>query len=150
MLDINYKYINYKNTIFIQVSNLRYDVLFKPYGKIKKYVYDKLDPKSFHLTALLNNRVIAYSRLTLVDCKNSIGKISNVAVAHEYSSMGIGHNMLKIHIQKASELGMKYLFLDARKETINFYRKSGFEPEGDVFISNKSGLPLQTMSLKLI
>lgn len=149
MLDITYEYIDYKDEKFAKISDLRYDILFKSYGKIKKYTYDELDPESFHLAVILNGEIIGYSRLTLVDPENNIGKISNVAVSHEYSSMGIGHNMLEIHIQKALKEKIKSICLDSRVETIDFYRKSGFEPEGEVFISKKSGLPLQKMSLKL-
>lgn len=150
MLNITYEYINYKDTKFNEIAELRYDILFKPYGKIQKYVYDELDSNSFHLGVLFNGKVIAYSRLTLVNLEKKIGKISNVAVSPQYNSMGIGHNMLKKHIEKAIEEEMKSIFLHARIDTIDFYRKSGFEPEGDSFISDQSGLPLQKMSLKLI
>lgn len=149
MLNITYKYIDYKNTLFDEVINLRYDILFKPYGKITKYKYDTLDNKSFHLVGIVNNSIISYSRLTPIDGNNKMAKISNVVVNPHYTNMGIGLEMLKKHISKAKSKNFKQLYLHARKDTIKFYKKAGFEPEGALFVSEKSGLPLQKMFLNI-
>lgn len=149
MLDIIYEYIDYKNTNFNEIVDLRYNILFKPYGKIKKYEYDEQDKYSYHLVALIDNKVIGYSRLSLIDSIILTGKISNVVVHPKYNKNGIGHNMLKIHIKKAHEINIKYLFLHARKDTVDFYRKVGFISKGPVFTSKMSGLPLQKMYLEL-
>ena len=149
MLNIKYEYIDYKNTLFEKVINLRYDMLFKPYGKIAKYTYDTLDSKSLHLVGMVNNLIISYSRLTPMDENNEIGKISNVVVNQDYNNMGIGLEMLKKHISTAKSKDFKQLYLHARKDTIGFYKKAGFKPEGSLFISNKSGLYLQKMVLNI-
>ncbi len=82
-----------------------------------------------------------------MDCNGEIGKISNVAVSTQYSNMGIGLAMLNKHIETAKEKNYKYIYLHARINTVEFYKKAGFKPEGTVFISDKSGLPLQKMFL---
>ena len=149
MLDTIYKYIDYKNTTFNEIVDLRYNILFEPYGKIKKYKYDELDKYSYHLVALIDNKVIGYSRLSLIDSRVLTGKISNVVVYPDYNKNGIGHNMLKVHIKKAYELNIKYLFLHARKDTVDFYKKVGFISKGSVFTSDMSGLLLQKMYLEV-
>lgn len=149
MLNITYEYIDYKNTLFDEAANLRYDILFKPYGKILKYKYDELDKISYHLAGIIDNRVISYSRLTSIDSDNKIGKISNVVVDPDYNNMGIGLNMVKKHIMTADEKQFKYIYLHSRIDTIQFYKKAGFISEGSVFISEKSGLPLQKMFLNI-
>lgn len=53
--------------------------------------------------------------------------------------------MMKRHIIKAKEDNMSYVSLNARVDTINFYKKVGFKIKEEVFISDKSGLPLQKM-----
>lgn len=142
MNNITYEYIDYINEKFKEVIDLRFNILFKPYGKIDKYDYDELDKNSFHLVALHKNKVIAYSRMTDINDK---GKITNVAVNPEYIKRGIGVEMLRTQIKKAQENNIKQLYLSARLDTVNFYRKVGFQCDGDTFTSEKSGLVLQEM-----
>jgi len=142
MGEITYKYINHKSEEFKQVINLRYSILFEPYGKVEKYEYDELDDISLHLVALENENVAGYSRMTEI---NGIGKITNVVVSPEYINRRIGFEMMKKHIIKAKEYNMSGLYLNARIETIDFYKKVGFECKGKINISEKSGLPLQKM-----
>jgi len=142
MGDIIYKYINYKEEKFKQVINLRYCILFEPFNKIEKYEYDELDDISLHLVAIDKDKVIGYSRMTNIKGQ---GKITNVVVSLDYINKGIGFEMMKIHIIKAKDDNMRCLSLNARLDTINFYRRFGFQVEGEVFISDRSGLPLQKM-----
>lgn len=150
MNHIRYTYINYTDAIFNEAAKLRYEILFKPYGKIKEYKYDEFDKSSFHLAGICNNKIISYSRLTPEIQNNSVGKISNVVVEPKYNNMGIGLEMMKKHIQYAKENKFNCLYLHARVDTINFYRKAGFKPEGNVFISDRSGLSLQKMVFNIL
>ena len=142
MNDITYKYTNYKSKEFEQVINLRFNVLFAPYNKVEKYDYDELDYISLHLVALDKDKVVAYSRITN---DNGVGKITNVVVDSEYSQRGIGFEMMKRHIIKAKECNINYLHLNSRLDTVNFYKKVGFQCKDDTFVSEKSGLILQDM-----
>ena len=146
MDEIIYKYIDYKNEKFKQVINLRYSILFEPYGKIEKYDYDELDDISLHLIALDKEKVVGYSRMTNV---NDEGKITNVVVSSEYINKRIGFEMMKKHIIKAKEHNMNCLYLNARLETIEFYKKVGFECRDKISISERSGLSLQKMYIKI-
>lgn len=143
---ITYQYINYKSEMFKEVIDLRFDILFKPYSKINKYNYDELDEMSLHLVALAENKVVGYSRMTNMSGE---GKITNVVVDPEYMKRGIGVEMLKRHIIRAYEEKIKYLHLNSRIDTVNFYKKVGFQPEGNTFLSEKSGLMLQEMYYKI-
>ncbi|NME81664.1 GNAT family N-acetyltransferase [Clostridium sp. SM-530-WT-3G] len=142
MKDITIKYIGVKDKLFKQVALLRYKILFEPYHKINKYIYDSLDNISYHLVALDKNKIVGYSRLTNIDGK---GKITNVFVIPEYENLKIGHKMLNKHIEKAKKEKFTQLYLNARISTINFYKKAGFVEEGEPYISDKSGLMLQNM-----
>jgi predicted GNAT family N-acyltransferase len=146
MNKITYKFITWKSREFEQVINLRFSILFEPYNIIKKYNYDELDARSFHLVALNEDKVIAYSRMTEVDGK---GKITNVVVNADFINIGIGFEMMKRHISKGEELNINYLYLNARLDTVNFYKKVGFKCEGLVTTSEKSGLELQKMCIEL-
>lgn len=146
MDEIIYRYIDYKSEKFKQVINLRYSILFEPYSKIKKYEYDELDDISLHLVALDKEKVAAYSRMTNV---NGGGKITNVVVSPEYINRRIGFEMMKKHVIKAKEYNMSCLYLNARLDTVDFYKKVGFQCRDKINISKRSGLPLQKMYIKL-
>lgn len=147
MKDITYKYINYKDEKFKQVMYLRYYILFEPYNKIEKYKYDDLDVISLHLVALDKDKVVGYSRITNT---NSEAKITNVLVSIEYVNRGIGFEMMKRHIIKAKEDNISYICLNARLDTVNFYKKVGFQCKDKVVISDRSGLPLQKMYISYL
>ena len=146
MEEIIYKYINHENEFFKQVIDLRYKILFEPYSKIKKYEYDEIDPISLHLVALDKETVVGYSRMTNVSGQ---GEITNVVVNPHYINQGIGFKMMKSHISKAKEYNMTLLYLHARLETVDFYKKVGFECKDKINVSKKSGLPLQNMYFEL-
>lgn len=146
MDNITYKYIKYNDKEFEQVIKLRFDILFRPYGKITKYDYDELDNTSFHLVAVCENKVVGYSRMTNF---RGEGKITNVVVSREYTKRGIGFEMLKKHIIKAKDEMIINLHLNSRLDTVNFYEKVGFICIGDTFLSDKSGLILQEMCYKV-
>jgi len=146
MEEIIYEYINHKSEFFKQVIDLRYKILFEPYSKIKKYEYDEMDPISLHLVALDKGAVAGYSRMTNVSGQ---GEITNVVVNPHYINQGIGFKMMKSHISKAKESNITLLYLHARLETVDFYKKVGFECKDKINVSKKSGLPLQNMHLKL-
>lgn len=146
MDDITYKYINHKSKKFKQIINLRFDILFKQYNKIERYDYDELDYISFHLVALDKGKVAGYSRMTNINGKS---KITNVVVNPEYAHRRIGFEMMKMHIIKAKEKNMNYLYLNSRLDTVNFYKKVGFQCKDAIFISEQSGLMLQEMYFKI-
>ena len=143
---ITYKYTDYKSKEFEQVMDLRFNILFGPYNKVEKYDYDELDYISFHLVALDKGKVVGYSRMTN---NNGNGKITNVVVNPEYAQNGIGFEMMKRHIINAKECNMNCLHLNARLDTVNFYRKVGFKCKDATFLSEKSGLMLQDMDYKI-
>lgn len=147
MNEITYEYIDYKSTKFEEVTDLRFEVLFKPYNKIEKYDYDELDGISFHLVASYKGSVIGYCRMTKF---NENGKITNVVVNPSYIKKRIGFKMLKKQIIKAEECNINYLYLNARLDTVDFYKKVGFECTEKSFLSEKSGLKLQEMNYKII
>ena len=144
MEKIIYKYIHRESDYFKEAANLRFNVLFKPYEKIERYVYDDLDYKSLHLVAMTmeDEKIVGYSRLTPSEGR---GLITNVSVDSEYSKQGIGFNMLRTHINRAHSINIDYMYLNARINTVKFYEKVGFKVDGEPFISDKSGITLQKM-----
>ncbi|NRY59782.1 GNAT family N-acetyltransferase [Clostridium beijerinckii] len=146
MNNITYKFINCESKEFKEVSELRFKILFKPYNKIHKYDYDELDYNSIHLVALDEGIVVAYSRMTNY---NMNGKMTNIVVSEKYVGKGIGIEMLKRHKIKAKEFEFRCLYLNARLDTINFYKKAGFQCKGNIFLSEKSGLALQPMYFRI-
>lgn len=143
--EITYKYFTYDSPEFCEIAEFRYNILFREYHKIKKYTYDSKDSESIHIAAIHKGHIVGYSRLTITDKYENTGKISNVSVSPVYGKMGIGKNLILRLLHKGYELGLKEITLSARKHTMEFYKKCGFIPEGDFFVSEKSGLMLHDM-----
>lgn len=89
--------------------------------------WDEADAESRHWIALdANQKPVGCARL------QGNGKIGRMAVLKEYRQRGIGAKILGEILNAARERHLK-VFLYAQTSAIPFYRKSGFEPQGDVF-----------------
>ena len=101
--------------------NLRYELLRKPWNQPKGSEKDELEDKSFHMAAFDQDKIVGVGRLH----KNTDeeGQIRLVAVHEDYRNNGIGKAIMnKLH-QKAKELKLKKIMLNARKNAIGFYKK---------------------------
>lgn len=147
--DIEYEIIDVNSKFYEEVVKRRYQVLFQPYGsKISDFESDKnIDKNSYHIVATLNNQVIGYCRLTLLDEK--VGQISRVFVDDEYTKQGIGHKLINTILEKGISAELNKVFLNSRTEAVKFYEKLGFKIDGQEFMSKNSGLMLIRMTKKL-
>ena len=105
-----------------------------------------MDRNSIHLVALDKGLVVGYSRMTDF---NGEAKLTNVVVNQKYIGRGIGIEMLRMHKIKAKEFNVKCLYLNSRLNTIDFYKKVGFQCINNTFLSERSGLILQPMYFKI-
>ena len=55
-----------------------------------------------------------------------MGEITQVVVDHEYRGMKIGVGIMTRLIEKAKEMKVGYITLDARVYAIEFYKRLGF------------------------
>ena len=110
---------------FEDYYNVRYELLRGPWNQPRGSEKDDLEDKSFHMAAFDKDKVIGVGRLH----KNSDeeGQIRLIAVKEDYRNKGIGKAIMdKLH-QKAKELKLKKLMLNARETAVGFYEKLGYK-----------------------
>jgi predicted GNAT family N-acyltransferase len=59
----------------------------------------------------------------------------------ECQGVGLGMRILQALMKKATEQEARLLTLNARVAKMQFYRKFGFKPVGEVFASTMTGVP---------
>ena len=123
---------------------LRREVFVVEQGVPAELEIDEYDEKAVHFVALKGGEAVAAMRL--VPHGNS-AKIGRVAVKRELRRKGLGTALMKRGIEHAGALGLLEIFLDAQVDSISFYEKMGFMPEGELF--DDAGLPHRRMRLKL-
>ena len=104
--------------------------------------WDGRDEESRHVVIEDGDRPIAYGRL-LPD-----GRIGRMAVAADYRGRGLGRQILDKLVSLAREAGMDAVYLHAQAQAAEFYRKAGFQPEGEPF--DEAGIPHLAMQLPLL
>ncbi len=75
------------------------------------------------------------------------GQIGRMAVLAERRGFGIGRALLDAAVEAARAEGRYGVFLHAQTHALEFYRKAGFEPSGQVF--DEAGIPHVHMEMTL-
>jgi predicted GNAT family N-acyltransferase len=71
-----------------------------------------------------------------------------MAVLREWRGHGVGGTLLRSMIEAARAHGHATARLNAQVQALPFYRRFGFEAEGDVFLD--AGMAHRAMTLRLI
>ena len=105
--------------------DLRWKVLRKPWNQPKGSEKDDLEDITTHIIALREKKVVGTARLQ----KNSleVGQIRYMAVDPEYQRTGIGRQIILTLHQRAKQLQVQKIVLDAREPSIEFYTKLGYK-----------------------
>jgi len=115
-----------------QLSAIRSRVFIDEQGVPEELEWDGLDASAMHAKATsLTGETIGTARL-LPD-----GQIGRMAVLGQWRGVGIGTAMLQCLIAHAAE--KERLFLNAQTSAESFYRRNGFEAEGEIFM--EAGIP---------
>lgn len=105
----------------------------------KELEWDELDPRCVHVLALADDVAVGTGRLT------PDGYIGRMAVLSEWRSRGVGARLLQTLLEEARNRGDLVCRLHAQVTAIPFYRRFGFQVDGDEFMD--AGIPHQTMFL---
>jgi predicted GNAT family N-acyltransferase len=105
-----------RTTVFIEEQNVP-----------EEMEWDEYDETCTHVIVEINGDYVATGRLL------EVGQIGRMAVLKSYREMGIGSKVLEKLLSIAKSIGMKTIFLNAQLDAIGFYRKYGFEEEGNIF-----------------
>lgn len=104
--------------------------------------FDEQDPQCYHLIARNEHgQPIGTGRLS------ATGQIGRMAVLKEWRGQGVGRSLLRALLEKARSLGLSAVTANAQQEALVFYRKFGFDSDGQTFM--EAGIPHQAMRLTL-
>ncbi len=108
-----------------QVIALRVEVLRKPWNQPAETATDELEQKSVNAFILNDNgKAIACGRLQ--ENENKVGQIRFMAVSKDYQGKGLGKKMAQFLENKAKELGLHTVELQARENAVHFYESCGY------------------------
>jgi predicted GNAT family N-acyltransferase len=116
-----------------QYYNLRYEILRKPWNQPHQSTKDEWEDESIHVLMLDDNEeAVACGRLQLNSKEE--GQIRSMAVTPDMQGKGMGKQIIKWIEDKAHELQLKHILLDARENAVKFYESCGYKVIGDSYL----------------
>lgn len=103
--------------------------------------WDGRDEDALHVLGTLDGAPIACGRLL------PEGKIGRMAVLASHRGHGYGAAVLQALVEAARDRGMTEVYLHAQQHAADFYRRAGFEREGEPF--EEAGIAHIAMRLRL-
>ena len=103
--------------------------------------WDGLDADCIHVLAFFDETPIGTARL-LLD-----GHIGRMAVLKNWRNQGVGSAMLQRLLEEIRHRDIQHAVLNAQLVAVGFYRRFGFQAEGEEFMD--AGIPHIRMVLKI-
>ncbi len=118
---------------FEKYYNLRYEILRKPWNQPVKSTKDEWEDKSIHVLMLDENKeAMACGRLQLNSKEE--GQIRSMAVRDGMQGKGFGKKIIHFIEDKATQLQLKTISLDARINAVKFYERCGYKMVGESYL----------------
>lgn len=111
---------------------LRHRVFVEEQGVPVELEQDELDEEAVHAVARgSDGRVLGTGRLVVGP--GGLARIGRMAVAGEARGRGVGAAILAVLEAAAAGASCHHVALHAQVQAIGFYRRAGYEEEGDAF-----------------
>ncbi len=121
-----------------QVDDLRYEVLFEPFGVPRNDMWNDAHPDVHRLAAVHDGAVVGYACLLV---EGHDGQVRQVSVAFDRQGQGVGRAVMVELERQARALGLTRLYLNARLKAEPFYHRLGWTTlPGDPFPSGRTNL----------
>jgi len=121
-----------------RASRIRFRVFVEEQGVPRDIEIDDMDGSCIHALALDERGAAVGTGRLLPD-----GHIGRMAVLEEWRRRGVGAALLEKLIEKAKERGHKEVLLSAQVHALEFYRRHGFNPLGEIY--EEAGIPHRSM-----
>jgi GNAT superfamily N-acetyltransferase len=103
---------------------LRYRVLREPWGQPPGSENDPTDKDATHAAMFDGDTIVAIARLEAKD--EQVGQIRYMAVHPDHQNKNLGGKVLEYLEDKAREMGLKKVILNAREKALNFYKRNDY------------------------
>ena len=140
--DIKWLFIVKKSKFYDETIELVYEELFKDYNYSKETILAEKQNNGIHVIAVYNSKVVGHARLFV---ENNIGMISQDAVAKGDRNIKRGYEGIKIVGKEAEKLKIEAVEWKYREDAIGLYEKHGFNRNGELKKSLKTGLLVLNM-----
>jgi len=107
------------------ILKLRYEVLRKPWSQTIDSATDQLEHKSIN-AFIQNNKGVFIACGRLQENENKIGQIRFMAVDQNYQGKGLGKLIITSLEEKAKDLQLNKIQLQARENAVSFYKNNGY------------------------
>ena len=121
-----------------QASRIRFKVFVEEQGVPRDIELDEKDPACVHALAFDEQGTPVGTGRLLPDAH-----IGRMAVLEDWRHRGVGALVLNRLIEKAKERGHKEVLLSAQVHALEFYRRQGFQPVGEIY--EEAGIPHRDM-----
>jgi ribosomal-protein-alanine N-acetyltransferase len=125
-----------------EAAELRYRVLYEPFGVARDEMWRQEEPGVLHLLAVGGERLEGYG--CLID-RGREGQLRQLAVDPDARGRGIGSALLAELLTEAARRDIRLVWCHARVKHEAFYARAGFEALGGEFPSGATGLPHRRM-----
>lgn len=106
---------------------------------------DGRDGAAVHFVAYAGGDAVGAARLRRED--RTTGKVERVAVRADYRGEGWGRRLMAAVEAEARDRGLTELTMHAQSDVVEFYRRLGYETEGEEF--EEAGIPHRAMRKSL-
>ncbi|WP_027107685.1 GNAT family N-acetyltransferase [Lacticigenium naphthae] len=110
--------------IFKESCEIREAVFIQEQKVPREIELDRKDDIAMHVVGYIDNVPVATARVTHMD---NFFKIQRVALKKEYRNKGFGYLLLQEIENKALELSVPLLVLNAQEQVVSFYKKNDYE-----------------------
>ena len=115
---------------FARYFDLRWRILRAPWKQPRGSERDDREDRSWHFMACIDDRIpVGVARLHLNSPEQA--QIRFMAVERAWQGTGIGSALIHALETRARELAVAEIVLNAREDTVGFYRRLGYEASGD-------------------
>ena len=136
---MDFKTIIYGSDEYRQMVDLRHRILRAPINSVATEEELAEDQSHILLGAFFPNggEIVACCFLTHISEK--VARLRQMAVDTHYQKKCLGAELIDYAESIASDLNYKWMYLHARKTAVDFYKKQGYQIEGDYF--EEVGIP---------
>ena len=128
---------------FAQAMKIRIQVFVEEQKVPLQEEHDCVDLTARHFGVFLDGACVGTGRLYLQD---GIGILGRLAILPEFRGRGLGRGLVQALIIAGQTRGIHEFLLGAQTHALDFYKKLGFRPEGELFLDG--GIPHRMMRYK--
>ena len=128
---VKFRFIAPNGSDYTAERMLRWEVLRKPLGMPPGSEKLPEDEQSLHLIAQVGKNIVGC--VCFSPESKTQGQIFQMAVSEEYRGKGFGRRLMQALEKSLVERGISDVYLYVRSESEGFYKRMGYNSQGDLF-----------------